>query len=506
MIKTAPEKKFLDPIHVTFFVTDTLMVGLGSATFSWWLVYIFNGSFENIITLLPFCLILSLVIASRHQAINIAKEPPEKTYSATGQAVALLILASMAVLITIISHRPDADDTVYFHQALNLLDNTTSPLREIHQYHNGRALAIHPALAAILSKIFDLALLKSYYLIVPAFFAALSVLVFFRLFLSLGVPTPVFCAVAMLVIIVAWGDTHRSPGNFAYVRLFQGKAIASTIIAPMMLAYAVEIYKNRTALAGVLFAFCLTAAIGMSHTMFVIGGLFCLMVTPLIFPRTFDHLRAGPSINMLVGHVANDVARIGVVLIPFSVAALLLFIVRQKMPGTDINWASSEVIEHTVGHNIRGIIGFIAIICLPAFVQTKIRMAMACTVVIMIVLAFNPVTGNILNKVYSSATWRITWVIPFAAASAVLICNAALAARRIRIPFALTFGFILALYIISGRTTLGSENNNAIGWPNPKIEDQKFVIIRHYGRSKGQRKTQLEVISGRVCIKEDRCY
>ena len=49
-----------------------------------------------------------------------------------------------------------------------------------------------------------------------------------------------WAVVTVLFVVIAVGETHRWYGNFAFVRLWQGKAIFLYVFAPLVAAYAIE--------------------------------------------------------------------------------------------------------------------------------------------------------------------------------------------------------------------------------------------------------------------------
>jgi hypothetical protein len=171
--------------------------------------------------------------------------PPAASRTAEGL---LWSLAAGCVLATAIVHRPDLDDAFYVNLAVAaadapaaglLLGDTmhgipdlplTLPVYRVHSFELGNAaLAWLLGLPAIYCFHFVSAWLAA--VLVPLAHARLYRLLLPRVWL--------WGVAALLVVLLGVGDVHRWYGNFAFVRLWQGKGIALFVFLPLIYAYAI---------------------------------------------------------------------------------------------------------------------------------------------------------------------------------------------------------------------------------------------------------------------------
>jgi hypothetical protein len=134
------------------------------------------------------------------------------------------------------------------------------------------------------------------YLIFPPFFALLSIIAWAQL-LRLLAPTQWALTLIMLFLCVLMlGEEHRSYGNFAFVRMFQGKAILATIMVPCIVYFALEYSREGKVRNWLILFGAQIAAIGITSSgLFVApaaAGL-ALLSTWSPNPRSTRHLVLG---------------------------------------------------------------------------------------------------------------------------------------------------------------------------------------------------------------------
>ena len=138
----------------------------------------------------------------------------------------------IAVTYTLVSHRPDPDDALYLFFGLLPLDQPMQAINLLPMYDTGRMLVSYPTIEAVVSYWTGVNFLQVYYLVIPALAAMLSVFAYYGLFQRIGGGYAGMLALMTIIILILWGDLHRSPGNFAFVRMFQGKAMLYTMVCP----------------------------------------------------------------------------------------------------------------------------------------------------------------------------------------------------------------------------------------------------------------------------------
>jgi len=163
--------------------------------------------------------------------------------------LALLAVVSLAaMLLALITSRPDADDYYYVPNARYFLQNPDAPMDfAIHQlvtegepvisYAQQNALA-SDHLRAVAAWIFHVDYLVIYYAWSSAVAAALIPIAYYFL-ISRFTASPreaLLGAVAALGLLLVLTDTHRTFGNFAIPRIYQGKAVLLAVGLPAFAA------------------------------------------------------------------------------------------------------------------------------------------------------------------------------------------------------------------------------------------------------------------------------
>lgn len=87
----------------------------------------------------------------------------------------LIALAVGAAVLTLVAHRPDADDTTYLGFSLTFLHDPAVPLNRIVEIHNANALVAYHAIVALAAAVSGIPILYIYYLIMPAQFFFIAV-------------------------------------------------------------------------------------------------------------------------------------------------------------------------------------------------------------------------------------------------------------------------------------------------------------------------------------------
>jgi len=160
-------------------------------------------------------------------------------------------LGIACAVLTLSAHRFDIDDAFYANIAVAAADAPSRALYSADTLLGIPDLPVHnPAqkvltlelLNAAVSRLTGLPAILCLHLISAGFAALLIPLCQARLFRQLLPRPPAWIAavLATTVVLLVAGDTHRSFGNYAFVRLWQGKAIFLTIGLPLIYAYAIR--------------------------------------------------------------------------------------------------------------------------------------------------------------------------------------------------------------------------------------------------------------------------
>jgi Family of unknown function (DUF6077) len=162
----------------------------------------------------------------------------------------------IAVFAACLFNRPDADDSLYINMAVSVLDNPHSPIFATDTLQGIPGAYLLPTyrahsyelLAALVTKTFHAGEpIKVLHLVFDPLFSLFSVL---AAALCLQKLLPKWWGWACLVLTLEYltlRGTHTMYGNFAYVRMFQGKSIFITAIIPLIVVYAADFFARPRA-------------------------------------------------------------------------------------------------------------------------------------------------------------------------------------------------------------------------------------------------------------------
>lgn len=442
-----------------------------------------------------------------------AREPHrcERLSSGGGDNVGIAALAgliALAMLVTVVAHRPDADDEAYLIHLFDPLRLPNVPFQSLPSglWRTGYSVLSYQTIEALFAHWLGWPSLAVYYWFAPAACAAMVVLANFRFLSACRVKSPELATLAVLVVLLSWGDTHRAPGNFAFVRLFQAKAVFAAVLMPMILTYAVEMLAgNRNAVVSLSVA--IAAAVGATQTAFVLLPIFVVSLgAALVIRDPLPQPRNVASVMMRMAHVAIGLSP---VLVPFGVALAVFLQAHQGAQMQPDGIRGSAAISYVLGGPeagwIRAAVGLLSCLIWPLLLSPKLRLPAAVLMAGVLALVMNPLVAAGLNTISASASWRVWWILPLAQATALVIIGVsanvarALPARRFVQP--LVFIAVMAAYILAGRTTVQPSNGVRLAFPSLKLPSQAFVVLRQLGNAR------YPISSNRICMGEkDTCY
>ena len=169
--------------------------------------------------------------------------PAAEDHAGKHDAWIVLLVATAAVCITLVANRPDADDAFYrsisatllrYPQQPVLLHDTLYRLPDVPILLQFYRLSSYDVLVGALARITGVDHLVVAYLILPSVFAAFCVLAWAYLLRRIVPARWPWVLLILFACTLALGETHRAYGNFAFVRLFQGKAMLVTVMVPVV--------------------------------------------------------------------------------------------------------------------------------------------------------------------------------------------------------------------------------------------------------------------------------
>ena len=466
-------------------------IGLGSFVLFILLFLIFFSESSVIVVSL---LLVALFLTIRQTATC----PPPFTPCSAPEKSAFSLIAAFAVAVsyTLISHRPDTDDTLYLligtlpldqpHQAIKHLPTT------LHA-QGGRVLMSYPIIEAVVSYWIGTDFMQVYYLFVPALAAMLSVLAWHGLFRHVDSNRAALLTLMTVVVLILWGDEHRSPGNFAFVRLYHGKAIFYVVVCPYLVSSAIGVL---TRLPGSEFRLMMAAisGVGLVHSAIVLIPFFfagVILGAWLVYREPLRQARYLPFLAGLAGLAA-------------LAAATVIYLGR--VPIIDSHKVEfREALDLSFGEGLRGAFGIASIGLLPLLAHDAAKhRALLATGAGLMLITLNPILVFLVGQVTFSLSWRLQWLLPIGGMVAAGILIVADFISRGRPPLRILLCVLgLVGFAMLGQTTFSSSNRNRIDVPQIKPPAIVDGIFKHDRRSSLGIDYRLQ--GGRICL-EHGCY
>lgn len=195
--------------------------------------------------------------------------PAHRNASGDGRGLITWVAMGLGIVLVLGLHRPDADDRIYVGQQMRALDAPEGSfwaMAEVKDYNAGYVMSSYEYVRAGFSWLTGSPVLASYYLVWPALIAAMAVAYQSRLFRFLGVRSLAVAFTIWFVIMLAWGDTHRTPANFGFVRMFQGKSALVWVTIPAAQYYWLRFTSSGAPMAALLLGATLAAGTGFTPT------------------------------------------------------------------------------------------------------------------------------------------------------------------------------------------------------------------------------------------------
>lgn len=413
---------------------------------------------------------------------NLRGRPDAPSDDEAGKHAAWIVLfvAVAAVCITLVASRPDADDAFYRSISATLLRYPRQPVL-LHdtlyrlpdtpillQFYR---LSSYDVLVGTLARITGADHLVVAYLILPPVFAALCVLAWVYLLRRI---VPARWPAVLLVLfacVLALGETHAAYGNFAFVRLFQGKAILATVMVPVVTGSALLFARHGGLRHWLLLFAAQIAALGVSASALFVApaaaalGLAGGWSTDAASSRRFAVGMLASAYVFGAGWAMASVTHGGEALVSAS-----------PMPGVP------QILDDTWGWWSTRLL-LVALLAAWAFVVNPVRARyLSAGAFFFLLAAFNPYTVRVVADHFVGVRtyWRLTWALPLPFFLAVLLDGVIQRALGMR-PKALAGCACTALAccaIVFGWRfgTLRSANSVTLGMPGLKVDPVEYRV------------------------------
>jgi hypothetical protein len=397
-----------------------------------------------------------------------------------GEKIAAAGIAIFCALLTAVTHRSDLDDSQYLNFVVTALDFPVEPLFSrsglwadhsvplelpLYGFHSYELLiAALSAATGVDHKVF-------YYLVFPPLFAGVAALVHWRLanLLSPRYALPVL--LAWLVLLLALGESHRAFGNFAFIRLYQGKSLLVTVALSYCLLQGLRFSEAPARRRAVALGVAVLASLGLSSS--ALAAVPVVVAAVLVGGLSSASARAVRKI--LAGGLASSV-----VLVAIAAYVMSTMNLGEGNYGEGIPSAGNGLMT-VLGAGVSGAVVLALFPLAPLFVHAgKRRKIYATTTVFFAACVLNPWASPFLAQTFDLALqWRLFWSVPFIVSAAVALTGvAALMQRRSsRIAFPLALPVMLvALLLLSSRWSIAPDNNVEIAFPRYKVEPQQYAL------------------------------
>jgi hypothetical protein len=409
--------------------------------------------------------------------LSFRQEPVSKRLLLIVMAVALA-----AACVTLIASRPDADDTFYLsipatllrlpeqpvllHDTIYRLANLPLqlPVYRIHSYEVligtlARITGIPPAVMA--------------YLFLPSFFAILSVIAWTQLLRLLAPKQTALTLIILFACILMLGETHKGYGNFAFVRMFQGKAILATFIVPCIVYLALEYSRHGTMHSWVaLFAAQITAIGITSSGLFVVPAAAGFALLSAWSPDALSTRR------LVFGILASSYLFLAAAALASITHGGEDFVSSTAMPPM-LPWLDQTMGPWSVALLLTTLLSSWAF----AEGRAQARVLLTCSLCFLVAV-INPYTYQFVADHFTgwSTYWRLFWALPLPFMLAILLGQVLRRVVRIK-PTALAVAACLALaagciMFFSHAGSLRRVNHVSLGMPGLKVPTPEYSVAK----------------------------
>lgn len=396
--------------------------------------------------------------------------------------LAVLIVALAAACVTMIASRPDADDAFYLSVPATLLRFPSQPILLHDTIYRLANLPIqlpvyrvhsYEVLMGALARVTHTQPATMAYLCLPPVFAVLCVVAWTQLLRLLAPGHAALVLAILFLCVLTLGETHHSYGNFAFVRLFQGKAILATLMVPCIVYLAIEYSHSGTVRSWIALFAAQIAAVGItSSALFVAPAAAGLALAGTWSPGVVATRRMvlgilASSYVFLAAGVLASITHGGEGLVaPITMPLMLPWLDQNMGP-----WSMALLL--------------VALLGCWSFAQGRAQANfLLASSLCFLVSVLNPYTYQFVASHFTGAStyWRLFWALPIPFMLAILLGQLLQRAARIK-PRVLAITSCLAAAVVFGVFflhfgTLRPENSVTLGMPSLKVPPTDYLLAR----------------------------
>lgn len=418
--------------------------------------------------------------------------PP--TPSSNWQKISVTTLVIFGAILVAITHRSDLDDAQYLNFVVTAMDFPSEALF----WHSGLwqdhstplemtiyRLHSYELLVAALSYTFGVDHKIFYYLVLPPIFGSVAVLLHWRLARYLLPRHALSILLAWLVLIIALGESHRTFGNFAFVRLYQGKGLLVTVALPLCLLLGLRFAETPDWRRALALSMSVMAGLGMSSS--------ALATVPVLAAAVIGSGLPGASRDSFKRMVAGGLASL---LVLISIGVFILITMRASgdvISGPTLP-AADYGLSFVLGEGSLGALVLALFPIAPLFVSDNRRRKLyALTTLNFVVGVLNPWVAPFIAQMLDVALqWRLFWSVPFVISASVSLTGlTTILADKLRTPeryFALPITLI-ALLLLSTQWSIAPGNQVVFAFPQYKVEPSDHALAAEIVHNAPKRST-----------------
>jgi len=417
----------------------------------------------------------------------------------------LWLMGVAAVAIALAAHRFDLDDSFYLNLAVASADAPGDPLLAADTLHGVADLPVHHPVYVVhswelwnaaLSRLIGIPVTATFHLFSAAIVALLVPLAWARLFRRLVPRHWLWAVAAVLWVLVVAGDAHRWYGNFAFVRIWQGKSVFLSVLLPVIWSAALDFARRPSARAFLLLAASQVAAVGCTSTALWAGPVAALSATACavpLTPRAWRRIGAAALASayvLLLGlglqhavieergtHLSAQADRLSARQTERKRAASE----RRHAPGVQL----AHSLDWVTGTGLLHAVCVAAVLGAWALAPPGLGRRFACGVPLVAwSVLLNPYFSNELARfVIGGSVWRALWVLPIPALLALVLTAPLELSRRRIVAVPLAAAAFVGFAFVPAHSALSRENGVRLGLPGLKVHTENHAIARAFAQS-----------------------
>lgn len=418
----------------------------------------------------------------------------EAPASGRGLEIGLFALAVGCAVLALCLHRVDYDDAFYVNLAVAIADDPAAPLLAKDTLHGVEGLPIHLPVYRFhsyevwngaLSAVSGIPAIAAFHLVSAALGAFLVPLALARLWRLLAPDRWLWTTAVTLFVLVAVGEVHRWYGNFALVRIWQGKGLLLSLLLPLIQAYAIEFATRPARGPWLRLAAAQIAAVGCSASALWAGPVTALVAASCALRPDRRGLKRLALVALSAAYVVaagvlakqvleSDPTTGRVAQSSSEMDAMLKLkgtLERRHQPGVQLDVALL-LVTGEARLRVAALAAMLAAwaLCPPGLAR---RFAIVAPLAVILVL-LNPYTTKWVSENLTGASyWRTFWVLPVPLLLALMLSSPLRLGGRV--GGAATLCACLAFaWTIPRFSTLSAGNNTRLGLPGLKVEEENY--------------------------------